>query len=133
VPPQQIRHISVLLVDDEPSFRKSLARLLRVHGFQVVEADGADAALASVADSQNRIDVALVDVVLPGTSGFALSDRIREKKPALKVFVMSGYPPHILQQMYGLPDGYLPVLKKPFESKQLVAKILEVVERGGEG
>jgi DNA-binding response OmpR family regulator len=114
-------------VDDEPSFRNSLARLLQVHGFQVVQADGADIALASLADPQSSIDVAMVDVVLPGTSGFALSEQIREKNPALKVLMMSGYPMHLLQQRYGLPDDSLPILQKPFESEELIAKILELM------
>ena len=130
MPSQESRKISVLVVDDEPSFRNSLAKLLQVHGFQVVVADGADVALTSMADPQSRTDVALVDVVLPGMSGFALSDRIREKNPALKVLFMSGYPVHILQQRYGLPDGHLPILQKPLDSKKLVATILEVLGRG---
>jgi DNA-binding response OmpR family regulator len=123
----EIRNIRVLVVDDEPGFRNSLAKILQVHGFHVVEADGPDTALDSLADPKNRIDLALVDVVMPGISGFALAYRIREQNPAPRVLLMSGYPMQVLQRMYGLPDRSLPVLQKPFESKKLIAKILEVL------
>jgi CheY-like chemotaxis protein len=129
----EIRNIRVLVVDDEPSFRNSLATILQLHGFHVVEADGPDTALNSLADPQSRIDLALVDVVLPGITGFALADRIRKQDPASKVLLMSGYPMKILQQRYGLPDGHMPILQKPFESKDLIATILEVLGQKGRG
>jgi two-component system, cell cycle sensor histidine kinase and response regulator CckA len=133
MPPREPRNIRVLLVDDEPWFRSSLGRLLQVHGFQVLEADGADTALTLMADPQSGIDVALVDVVLPGTNGFALSDRFREKDPALRVLMMSGYPAQILQERYGLADGPVPILQKPLDTKKLIAKILEVLGRADGG
>jgi DNA-binding NtrC family response regulator len=126
-----LRNIGVLVVDDEPSFRNTLVKVLRAHGFQVVEADGADVALGSITDPQSRIDVALIDVTLAGVSGFALADQIREQNPSLKVLLMSGYPKQILQEMYGPPDS-LPILQKPFESKKLIAKILEMLGRRDE-
>jgi two-component system cell cycle sensor histidine kinase/response regulator CckA len=125
MPPLERRSIRVLVVDDEPSFRRSLAKLLQANGFQVVEADGADIALTSIDDPQSRIDVALIDVVLPNMTGFALSDRIREKNPALKVLFMSGYPVQTLRQRYGLVGSSLSVMQKPFDIKKLVATILE--------
>jgi DNA-binding response OmpR family regulator len=129
VPSHEIRNIRVLVVDDEPGFRTSLAKILQANGFHVVEADRPDVALESLADPQRRIDVALLDVLLPGMNGFALADRIRERNPAPKVLLMSGYPTPILQQRYGLPDGPSSILQKPFHGKTLIAKILEVLGR----
>jgi DNA-binding response OmpR family regulator len=127
VPSHEIRNIRVLVVDDESSFRASLARILQVNGFHVVEADGPDVAIGSLADPRCGIDIALVDVVLPGMNGFELAGRIREKVPAPKVLLMSGYPTHILKERYGFLDEPLPILQKPFQAKMLIAKILEVL------
>jgi CheY-like chemotaxis protein len=133
VPFCENRNITVLIVDDEPSFRKSLAKILGIHGFYVVEADGPAMALESIADPQLRIDLALLDVILPGTSGFALADQIREQNPVSRVLFMSGYPMQILQERYRVPDGCFHILQKPLESKKLIAKILEVLERKDRG
>jgi DNA-binding response OmpR family regulator len=71
------RRGSVLCVDDDPRYLRSLARLLSRRGYQVSAFEDAERALAAV--DWVRPDVALVDIMLPGMGGLDLAEKIREK------------------------------------------------------
>jgi DNA-binding NtrC family response regulator len=81
---------TVLLVEDELLIRIMVAYELRAHGFNVVEAQNADEALAFL---QGQVPVGLVvaDVQLPGSmNGLMFARLIRERDPKLKVIIASG-------------------------------------------
>ena len=81
---------TVLLVEDELLIRIMLADELRAHGFNVVEAQDAEEALAFL-QSQVPIGLVVADVQLPGSmNGMALARLIRETDPKLKVVIASG-------------------------------------------
>jgi DNA-binding NarL/FixJ family response regulator len=67
--------ITVLVVDDHPSFRRFARRLLEAAGFEVVEEAG-DGASALDAARALRPDVVLLDVLLPDTTGFAIAEAL---------------------------------------------------------
>ena len=68
--------VTVLVVDDHPSFRRFARELLEADGFVVV-AEAADGASAVAAAQALRPDVVLLDVLLPDTSGFEVAERLR--------------------------------------------------------
>jgi CheY-like chemotaxis protein len=79
--------VTVLVVDDHPSFRRSARRLLEAAGFAVVdEAEDGTSALAAVRTW--RPDVVLLDVLLPDTTGFDLAERL-SSEPASPVVVLT--------------------------------------------
>ena len=81
---------TVLLVEDEHLIRIMLANELRAHGFNVVEAQNAEEALAFL-QSPVPIGLVVADVQLPGSmNGMALAQLIRETDPKLKVVIASG-------------------------------------------
>ena len=118
--------ITVLVVDDEAMFRNSLAKLLLKRGFHALEADGAGTALALLRDSNHNVDLILADLVMPGTNGLELAQRIRELKPHVKIVFMSGYPPNGFDMTDILPH----FLQKPFRADALIAKIMAELEMG---
>jgi two-component system cell cycle sensor histidine kinase/response regulator CckA len=119
---------TVLIVDDEAAFRTSIATLLQKRGFQTLEADRAVTALAHIADPGTKIELVLMDIVLPDTSGLMLADRVTKLNPKVKVLFMSGYRFQTLEQQYGMPKDVEPVfLQKPFKTGTLVAKIQEIL------
>jgi len=80
----------LLLVEDEFLIRLTLAETLADDGFEVVEADSADSALAALA-AEGEIAMMLTDIQLPGgLNGRALAAKAREGRPGLPVVFMSG-------------------------------------------
>jgi PAS domain S-box-containing protein len=81
----------VLIVDDESSIRLTLAEFLRREGFEPLTA--ADAAQAvALLDSRADLDVAVVDINLPGRSGIELLRELSEREPYLPVIMITGEP-----------------------------------------
>ena len=81
----------VLLVDDEPSIRLTLAEFLRREGFEPLAA--ADAAQgAALFREDGGVDVAVVDINLPGRNGIELLRELRELDPSVPVIVITGEP-----------------------------------------
>ena len=80
--------MTVLVVDDDPSFREAVGELLMARGFEVVGyATNEDEALVAV--NQLQPDAVLLDVHLPGPDGFHLAERLAELHPAPTVLLTS--------------------------------------------
>ena len=114
---------TILIVDDEESIRDVAAAILEKHGHQTVRAGDAEEAVSAI--EAGGIDLALVDVVLPGRGGLDLLMQIRADYPALPVVVMSGKvrtdasPFRTLAKQFGARF----VLAKPFSSRELADSI----------
>jgi len=80
-----------LLVDDEPSIRLTLAEFLRREGFEALAAADAAQGMA-LFESDGGVDVAVVDINLPGRSGIELLRELRERDPRVPVIVITGEP-----------------------------------------
>ena len=81
----------VLIVDDHPSFAQELARLLGLAGFRVLGIAG-DIAEAEHLLHAAPVELALVDVVLPGINGIEGIPRLRAVRPELPIILMSAHP-----------------------------------------
>jgi CheY-like chemotaxis protein len=100
----------LLLVEDDPLLRMTLAEALTDAGFTVVEAEDAESALGLVA-SRDDLDLLLTDINLPGADGFALASAARRLRPGLPVVYASGRLSEADPQR-ALPGA--PFLAKPF-------------------
>jgi DNA-binding NtrC family response regulator len=79
----------VLVVDDEKRFADNMARLLEVHGLAAAKVYSGEAALEELA--QNAYDVVLLDMRLPGFTGKATLERLKEAGVRAKVIVVTGH------------------------------------------
>jgi DNA-binding NtrC family response regulator len=80
---------SVLIVDDEPNIRRMVGALLGAEGYDV--RDAADGMSGLTRADQDEPDVALIDLMMPGTlDGLGLLAKLRERHPDLPVVMMSG-------------------------------------------
>jgi CheY-like chemotaxis protein len=79
----------ILLVDDDPAVLRVVERILKGLGHRVWKAENAGAALALL--GSRGFDLAIVDLVLPRTSGIELASRVRARWPMLPVVAMSAY------------------------------------------
>lgn len=125
--PGPARSASVLLVEDEAAVRAFAARALRLRGFEVAEADSAEAALDLLAAGGRQFDVFVADVVMPGMDGPAWVRTALREHPQTRVIFMSGYS----EDMFS--DGNPPVaharfLQKPFSLTQLADLVREEVD-----
>lgn len=79
---------TVLVIDDEPTIRETAALMLERAGYQSLGAASADEAMSLMESSQ--VDLALVDVVLPGKNGLELALELNQRWPATPIILMSG-------------------------------------------
>jgi len=117
----------VLLVEDEEMIRALCARTLAEHGYQVVEAPYASAALEHWHGDEERFDVLVSDVVMPGMSGIELGERVLADRPRTAVVLMSGYTDTVaLDRLEGAAVSFL---EKPFTQTELLRTIRTTLGR----
>lgn len=110
---------TVLLVDDEPLVRRTALKLLGEAGYRVFEAAAADEALSVLAARPNRIDLTILDIVMPGIDGVHLGQCIAGRWPAQRLLYMSAHPAEVVRK-YGLWTLDAPFLAKPFARDELL-------------
>jgi len=123
--PARREGVIILLAEDDPIMRKLTRKMLEEHGYKVLEAIDGEAALDVIARNSTRIDLALTDVVMKGTSGPELALRLMDSHPEMKVVYMSGYTGELVAHQ-GLESG-IRVLEKPFTKLALLATIDEAL------
>ena len=118
----------VLIVEDEAHLAQGLRFNLQAEGHDVeVAGDGEDALLRLV-DRSEHFDAVVLDVMLPGKSGFEVASLLREKKNYVPVLMLTarGRPEDVLQGFASGADDYLP---KPFELAILIARLEGLLRR----
>jgi two-component system, OmpR family, response regulator len=119
--------IRCLLVDDDEAIRTLLVDFLQQHGMAVEAlADGASFR-GRVADAD--VDLLLLDLMLPDDDGLALCRWIKQQRPALPVIMLTAQGDPI-SRVLGLEIGADDYVPKPFEPRELVARIRAVLRRG---
>ncbi|MCR9247530.1 MAG: response regulator [bacterium] len=118
-PPSNEHHGSrVLVVDDEEWILSFVKLALEGAGHAIDAAESADAALAAIANQ--RPELALVDLTMPGTDGLALLTKLRQHAPDLRVVIMSGHDEGTVRDRLGDVEVSA-VLCKPFTTAELRA------------
>ncbi len=102
----------VIVVDDERSLLLLFEEMLATLGYEPVGFSVAHEAVEAVASDGSQFDAALIDYLLPGTTGIELTRRLREHRPHLPVIVLSGYRGPMLEQE-AKAAGIARVLTKP--------------------
>ncbi len=115
----------VLLVDDEPSLRQPLADYLVRQGFVVRQAE--DAAKARAALLEQTPDLVLLDIMMPGEDGLSLCRHLTEAKN-IPVILLTARG-EATDRIVGLEIGADDYVVKPFEPRELVARIRSVLRR----
>jgi DNA-binding response OmpR family regulator len=113
---------TVLVVDDAGVVRRLSFRVLSEAGYRVFEAAGALEALEVMEMLHGRIDLVLVDVVMPEVNGVDLVRLIREKWSEPSILFMSAFPAEVLARE-GLKDLRVQFLAKPFTRDELLSAV----------
>lgn len=115
---------TILVVDDQTPVRRVVGRILRSHGYMVLEADRGEAAVALTSVHEGPIDALLTDLQMPGMNGHALAARLTRDLSALRVLVLTGNPAARGQT----GSSAWPLLRKPFTAEQLLARVRQVLD-----
>ena len=117
---------SVLVVEDDEALASALQRHLVEEGFSVKAVPDGECALGSLASY--RYDVVVLDLMLPGISGRELCERIRRERYLLPVVMVTALAA-VDERMAGFDAGADDYLVKPFEMRELVARLRAVLRR----
>ncbi len=124
--PQTTPAPTVLVVDDEPELRALLAEYFGRNGFIVMQAENAAVARERVAEQVP--DAAVLDINMPGENGLSLARALRESHPQLGL-VMLTTAGEAIDRIVGLEVGADDYVAKPFELRELLARVRAVLRR----
>ena len=117
----------VLVVEDEASIREMVALNLKMAGWDVLEAESAEAALELLSKNP-RCDAALLDVMLPGMNGFSLCETIRRDDTEIGIIILSAKGQEE-DKVRGLSIGADDYITKPFSVSELLARLTALCRR----
>ncbi|HVM92510.1 MAG TPA: response regulator [Terriglobales bacterium] len=116
---------TILLVEDEPFVREATHSILESAGFEVLPVCDADAAVGLYEQRSRFVDLLMTDMILPGRTGEDLGRELRQRTPALKVLVTSGY--SNVDESVEQPGSNTFFLAKPYSRRGLIEKIEEIL------
>jgi PAS domain S-box-containing protein len=119
---------TILVVEDEESMRDVICRILIVSGYTVLCEQNGTAAYDTFYRKQDRIDMIISDIVLPGLNGLTLVQKIRRMKPEVKVLFVSGYT-NTDAVIQGIASNGENFLQKPFNMNILKKKVRMILDR----
>jgi len=122
------RQMRILLVDDEQEFAQSMAMILETNGYIVQTADSAQSAIEYL--KNDRFDLVVTDINMPGMDGIELMHLIRQMYPDQRIIVITGFPSYKSQEE-AFKMGAIHYITKPFVIKRflgLVSKSLDDVQ-----
>jgi len=119
----------VLVVDDEPRIRTLLRRYLTEEGFRVSEA--ADGSGARAVLAAGPVQVVLLDLVMPGEDGLSVALQIRQNH-TVPIIMLTGKG-DLIDRVVGLEAGADDYITKPFELREVLARIRAVIRRAAPG
>src|SRR5574343_895791 len=123
-------NLNILVVEDEDAIREMLVMVLEQANFRVIEAASAEFALSVLAE--NRIDLLLLDWMLPGITGVELARRLKKDASYkdLPIILLTARGEEE-DKIRGLEIGADDYVTKPFSPKELQARIKAVMRRSG--
>ncbi|MCJ7604178.1 MAG: response regulator [Desulfobulbaceae bacterium] len=121
----------ILVAEDDPMLRRLTLRVLRSHGYTVIEAADGQDAVDRFMENIDRIDLVIFDVFMPKKNGSEAYQEIIKIKPTIKVLFVSGYPSERVYKMGMLKEG-VNFLYKPVQTDNLLRMIREIIDHPAE-
>lgn len=115
----------ILVIDDDDPVRIMVARLLRLHGYQVLE--GSSVAEGRSLLAKFAVDLVISDIVMPGESGIDLRRSFAERRPDLPFVLISGYSADGPAE-FAARTPRTTFVQKPFSAEQLITLVARVVQ-----
>ena len=120
---------TVLLVEDEDMLRRLVRETLEREGYTVLDAATPAEAQRICQAFKGPIHLMVTDVIMPKLNGRELAERVARVHPEMRVLYMSGYTDNAVVA-YGVLQGAMPFLQKPFTPSALTRKVREMLDTG---
>ena len=118
---------TVLIVDDEARMRKLIKDFLMQKGYSILEAEDGEKALEVFEQNQNKIDIILLDVMMPKLDGWSVLRQIRQKSKVPIIMLTARGEEQ--DELFGFELGVDEYISKPFSPKILVARVEAILKR----
>jgi len=112
----------ILVCEDEVSIREFVVINLRRNGYDVIEAGSGEEALDGYDKAEEKPDIALLDIMLPGIDGFEVCRRLRERSDSMGIIMLTARTQE-MEKVGGLMLGADDYVTKPFSPSELVARV----------
>ncbi len=122
-----MKNINVLVADDEFRIRKLLAEFLQREGYKVLEAEDGEQAIDVMFNSKSKVDLVILDVMMPKYDGWFVLERIREFSTVPVVMLTARSDEY--DQLKGFKLGADDYVTKPFSPSVLMARINKIIKR----
>ena len=117
----------ILVIDDEDMLRDVLKEVLEMVGFSALFASSGRAGIQLFEENRDRVQLILMDILMPEMSGLETHKEIKALDPNMKFIFMSGFPDKDALSLRELVGEYV-FVKKPFSVKEIVSQIKQVLE-----
>ena len=121
-------HETILVAEDDASIRKLMEIVLESFGYTVISAKDGEEAIAKFKENRERISLVLLDMIMPKKNGKEVSKALNKVSPLVKILFASGYTMNMVKSKE-LTEGSFDFIQKPFQSKDLLAKVREILDR----
>jgi CheY-like chemotaxis protein len=122
-------HETILLAEDEVMIADVTTQMLKSLGYEVLNASTGEEAAQIYRENRARIDLVIMDMIMPGGGGGPAVDKISEINPEVKVILSSGYSLNGMIKEVMDRGGIRSFIQKPFLINELSAKIREILAR----
>ena len=129
--PKSTVHPAVLVVEDEEPVRRLIVTCLSRNGIQAFDAADAGKALSMIHERAGRIDLAILDMVMPGASGLDLTTDLSREYPGSRILYISGYVESVAMNVIARRSPQA-VLLKPFTERALLTRVHQLLEMPNE-
>ena len=119
---------TILIVEDDRDVRNMLTKILESQGYTTLEAVDGDDAIEVYNVHKEKVDLVILDVVMPGKNGKEVLDEITRTNPFVKAVFVSGYTGDVVLDK-GIQNENVDFLQKPLTVQGLLAKVREVLDR----
>ncbi len=119
---------TVLIVEDDQDVRNLLTKVLESQGYTTIEAIDGDDAIRLYNERKGKVDLTILDVVMPGRNGAEVLDELTRINPSIKAIFVSGYTGDVVIDK-GIRSDNVDLLQKPISVPALLAKVREVLDK----
>ncbi|MEE4272664.1 MAG: PAS domain S-box protein [Thermoanaerobaculales bacterium] len=116
---------TILLAEDDPSVRTVLEQMLQEAGYRLISTRDGREAMEALDRNQAEIDLAILDLIMPGAGGLEVVEQLRSTGSTLKVLLTSGYSPDLARSA---TVSDIPLLTKPFQRDELLTAVRSLLD-----
>lgn len=120
--------LTVLVVDDESRMRKLIKDFLKQKKFNILEAEDGEVALKVYNDNKEKINLILLDVMMPKLDGWSVLRQIRQENKEIPIIMLTARAEE-QDELFGFELGVDEYISKPFSPKILVARVEAILKR----